>query len=70
MPIGPNEVCITNVWTVEATHEYGTEHDDTPNVKENQAPNPAPGCFNLRIQAQAGSNLGSAQAEICPFFPL
>ncbi len=58
MAIGENEVQITNVWTVEATHEYGTEHDDTPNVKEDQAPNPLASSFHLRIQAEAGRTLG------------
>ncbi len=62
--IGPREVRITNVWTVEATNEFSENHDPTPNWRENGIPNHGVGAgglivpaFSLRIEAEAGVNL-------------
>lgn len=58
-PIGDHEIRITNVWTVEATNEFGSEHDTTPNWKERSVPvvTGFPGTFRLRIHAEAGKAL-------------
>lgn len=58
LPIGPMEVRITRVWTVEATNEFGIEHDSTPNMKELGAGTALPGSFHLRIEAEAGATIG------------
>lgn len=55
----PNEVKITKVYTVEAG-EYSTEHDPTPNWKENSTPNRLANSFNLRIVAEAGTTIGNS----------
>ncbi len=60
--IGPNEVRITKVYTVEATHEFSGEHDPTPNWRERAVPNLATGAFNLRIEAEAGATIGGGGA--------
>ena len=54
--IGPNEVRITNVYTVEASHETG-KNDTTPNWAEMGIPNPAVNAFRLRIDAEAGRHV-------------
>ena len=60
VPIGPNEVRITRVWTVEAANEFGIEHDPTPNMRELGAGTAAAGSFNLRIEVEAGALIGAA----------
>jgi hypothetical protein len=55
--LGPNEVRITNVYTVEASHEASGKHDPTPNWAEMGIPNPQAESFRLRIDAEAGRHL-------------
>lgn len=57
MSIGRNEVRITKVWTLETASEFSTEHDPTPNWKEND-PLGGP-TFALRFHAEAGRNIGA-----------
>jgi hypothetical protein len=59
VPIGENEVRITNVWTVEGGNEFSTEHDPTPNWKEQGVPSAAINFFRLRIHAEAGRTVGA-----------
>jgi len=58
MAVARREVQITKVYTVEATNEFSDKHDPTPNWVENVTPSFAVGAFHLRIQAEAGSEIG------------
>ncbi len=60
MPIGKNEVKITNAYTVEAGHEASGKHDPTPNWTERGPALVAPENFRLRIDAEVGSDLGNS----------
>lgn len=57
--VGPHEVRITKVYTVEAGHETG-KHDVTPNYRERSVPVLTPGSFRLKIEAVAGRNIYEA----------
>lgn len=68
MAIRRNEVRITKVYVVEVG-EFHDKHDPTPNWTENHAPVPgAPGAtpptyaFSLRIEAEAGREVGAGAA--------
>ncbi len=55
--MGPTEVRITKVYTVEAG-EFSAKHDVTPNWRENRATPGGTSTFALRIEAEAGRGLG------------
>jgi hypothetical protein len=58
--MGPNEVKITKVYTVEVG-EFSAQHDSTPNWREMVAPKHNVGAaFALRIEAEAGNALGNS----------
>lgn len=58
-PVGPHEVRITKVYTVEAGHETG-KHDVTPNFRERDVPQLGTESFRLRIDAVAGRHIYEA----------